>query len=241
MNIGIFGDSFADPVSKNTTPSWISILNQHFPKTVASYGVSSSNLYYSVEAFKKFHKKHNRNVFVVTAPGRLWARGSSFPIMYHKFFNGVNSVEDYIDFYKSAKEPERTEILKLLEAIRVYITYIQDFEYESYLQKLMIQDLLSIDKNIILIPCYNISNIPIDVNGNLFDIFEKENKAWGIDGIPSYKLDIRNCHMTAENNAILAQKVIDCLEKNQPLDLNINDFKAPTLDSKEFYIKGSTL
>lgn len=236
MNIGIFGDSYADPVSHNPTPTWIKLLNQHPNFHASSYAVSASNLYYSVEQFKKFYTRHERNIFVATHPGRIWLR-ASFPHDPYKFISGISTIEAYLDYYKNFKEPEKTRYTKIFNALEVYIAHIQDNQYEYYLQGLMLQELLSLDKNLIIIPCFGHSNSPIDVNGNLFSIFEKENKAWGIDGVKLQNSDIRNCHMTAENNAILAQKIIDHLENGNPIDLNIDHFVAPSLDSKDFYIK----
>ena len=239
MKIGIFGDSYADPISKNSTPTWIDILNQRPNIHSSSYAVSGSNMYYSVEQFKKMHKKHDRNIFLVTGPERIWARRIDFMDVRHSFIPGNDTIEHLIEFYKNCKEPERTYFLKILEALRIYFTFIRDYEYEVYLQKLMIQDLLSIDKNLILLPCFkeSIPYIPFDVNGCLFDVFEKENLSWGIDYNIQYQIDRRNCHMTAENNKILAEKIIAYIEQGKEIDLNINDFISPNLESKDFYIK----
>lgn len=236
MKIGIFGDSYASPKNANPTPSWINILNQHKDMFVSSYGQSASNFYYTVDQFKTYYKQYDLNIILVTNPGRIWARHSNTLHGFEKFFNSIDTIEEQLRLRKEhAVSVRQDKVITILETVKNYLLHIQDFEYECYLQELMIRDVLAMDKNLILIPCYS-NSILNNTKGNLFDVFLKENEAWG-EIYTNKATDIRNCHMTAENNKILAEKIIAYIEQGKEIDLNINDFVSPSLDSKDFYIK----
>lgn len=236
MKIGIFGDSYASTRNDNPTPSWINILSRRKNTFVASYGQSGSNFYYSVDKFKTHYKEYDLNIMLVTNPGRIWARHSNILEMTEKFFNSLETIEEQMQLYKKHLVGTRREkTITILETVKNYLLYIQDFEYECYLQELMIRDVMSMDKNLILIPCYNSS--ALKTSGNLFDVFLKENEAWGYKMHTDKVKDLRNCHMTAENNKILAEKIIAYIEEGKEIDLNINDFMSPSSESKDFYIK----
>jgi vacuolar-type H+-ATPase subunit E/Vma4 len=237
MKIGIFGDSYASIRNTNPTPSWIDILNQRENTFVVSHGQNGSNFYYSVDQFKTHYKQYDLNIMLVTNPGRIWARYSNILKMPENFFNSLETIEEQIQFQKEhAGLARREKIVTTLETAKNYLLYIQDAEYECYLQELMIQDVLSMDKNLILIPCYN-NNSALKTAGSLFDVFLKENDAWNYKIHVDNGIDIRNCHMTAENNKIFAGKIIAYIEQGKEIDLNINDFMSPSSGSKDFYIK----
>lgn len=232
MKIGIFGDSFADIKKYNSTPNWIDLLKERYDK-VQSFGSMGTNLYYSMKIFINQYKNFDKNIFMITSPFRIWA--NRFPIypQSRQFFQGINSVEQSIDFEKENNKNSHSLYtnIKILEAVQVYYSYIQNIEEETYKHGLMIKEILSLDPNTLLVPCYNTSMPNIDVG--LFNIFEKENAAWGIDDTTT--VDTRNCHMTAENNAILSQKMIACIDNNISFSLNIDDYVTPM--NKEFYIR----
>jgi hypothetical protein len=66
-------------------------------------------------------------------------------------------------------------------------------------------------------------------------IYAKENTAWNLAGetvIEEYN-DIRNCHMTTENNVIFADKA-DKWINGEPVHINLDDFVTTT--NKDFYL-----
>jgi hypothetical protein len=242
MKIGIFGDSFGDPtfpVIKNNTPSWIEILERRYDNVV-SYAQPGSSLYYSIDKFKTHNRKYDKNIFLVTEPARMWAAEFDVYPPAHRFFPGLDTILDHINWQKNPMNHyDRTpaeihHALKVLDASVIYKVYIQNIEEEIYKHNLMVNDLQK-KSNIILIPCF-----PDSVHGTrkhcLFDIYKKENLAWGFElpDKPDISKDNRCCHMTAENNAILAEKLINSIDNNVPFSLNIDDFFTPM--NKEFYI-----
>jgi hypothetical protein len=235
MKIGIYGDSYADPKQYYNTLTWVDIVREKHSGS-CSFGMASSNLFYSLLEFKKYYKQFDKNIFLVTGPMRIWA--PRFPIGAKKdqFLSSPSGVLNSIEFQKNNNNnaEKRHTNIKILESVLLYFAYIQNPTEDLHKQKLMIDEIKSLDPDVLLIPCFSIS-IP-DVNVGLGDIFDKENAAWNYEFYTNDIRDVRNCHMTAENNAILANKVIDHVEERTAFDLNINHFVNPTLEDKDYYL-----
>ena len=237
MKVGIYGDSFADsafPTNRTNTLNWMEVLQEKYD--VSCFGIVGSSLYFSIEQFKQQQDQFDKVIFLVTEPSRLWAKGLMTEPTKMQFFGGVDFIEGRIEYYKNLRDRPLQEIkhlLKISEAALIYKSYIQNFEEEEYKHNLMLKDLLK-NKNIISIPCFHNS-----IQGNetsLWDIYKKETLAWGVDldSISKYE-DVRNCHLTVENNRILAEKIIDSIENNNTsINLNLDDFMTPM--NKEFYL-----
>ena len=228
MKIGIYGDSYADPAKMNPTPSWTSLLETKY--SVTNYAVAGSNLYYSlVQIFKNF-RSYDKNILVVTQPARLMIPEQySIPETRQRFIAGIDTVEHLIN--DAAND---SSLIKFYESAKQYIMYLQDLRYEDYIHKLMIADLIKKIPNLILIPGFKWSGLSLNIH-SMYEIYVKETSAWNetSDSVRKY-IDIRNCHMTAENNAIFASKV-DQWITGAPVYINVDDFVTPT--NKEFYLK----
>lgn len=227
MKIGIFGDSFAS-LKLNPTPTWVDILSKKYD--ITNHSVSGSNLYYSVEQIKKFHLEYDKIVLVVTEPGRLqisdWIPVDSKSNQFvtgrfdSKYLNNLTSNPYEIHTWSAANQ---------------YFTYLQNNNYDVYIHNLMVKELKEIRPDIILIPAF--LNSWANVKGaSMHHIFLKENTEWNIgwiDTIEKYD-DLRNCHMTAENNAIFAEKAEQWIN-GEPVHINLDDFVTTT--NKDFYLK----
>lgn len=231
MKIGIFGDSFASSHKSNSTDSWIDILANNFDVEVHSAG--GSNLFFSISKFKEHYKKYDKNIFVVTSPGRIQL-SSRVPVdnpnMRH--VAAYNGIVWFIEEIKNGRRPKT--MMKALCAARDYFHYLQDDSYDNYIHELMLENLRTMSKNTILIPAFK-SSFHDGVNMCLYDIYLKENVKFGVTPFSNDFEDTRNCHMTAENNEILAKKVIHSLVSGNELNLSIEDFVTP--ENKDFYIK----
>jgi len=237
MKIGIFGDSFADvnyPLNRNPTPNWIELLQKKYKHIdVVSYGEAGSSLYYSVEQLKQFGHLYTTNVLLVTEPARVWAKDLDIDPPF-KFLAGIDSIKAQIELLKQSinysyvqKKHQRI----VLEAVIAYKMYVQNYEEEVYKHNLMVNELLK-KPNLILIPCFE--NCILGNAKGLYEIYRKENIAWQYNPDIDSGIDTRNCHMTAENNEIFAQKIIECIENGTTFNLNIDDYVTPM--NKEFYI-----
>jgi len=226
MKIGVFGDSFAI-LKLNPTPTWVDILSEKYD--VTNYAVTGSNLYYSINEIKKHHDQYDKIILVVTEPGRLKV-ADHIPLgLSQQFINGPLD-QKYIH-RKSLNEYERL----VWEAANQYYSCLQDDDYERYIHNLMLTEIKTIRPDIVLIPAflnswYNVSG------GTMIYIYHKENTAWNFDSttVVTQYTDNRNCHMTAENNAIFANKVEKWLD-GELVYIDLNDFVTTT--DKDFYLK----
>jgi hypothetical protein len=232
MKIGIFGDSFAADNKMNPTNSWVDILrNDH---EIENHSLPSTNLYYSILKIKEHYKKYEKIIFVVTQPSRIKI-SDSVPC--------PDPTRRYVAHWPNIKylinDANRNNIHDgpLIDAYNTalnYYKYIQDNVYDEYIHKLMLDDIVRMSSNIMLIPAFP-DSIPGKQVCSLIKIREKENLAWGYGYfIPTDFNDERNCHLTEENNLILARKILDSINSDF-LDLNLDDFVTPL--NKEFYIK----
>lgn len=232
MKIGIFGDSFASAVKLNDTAVWHELLGEKYNVTVHALG--GSNLYYSVRKFIKFHEQYDKIIFVVTMPGRQqiadWIPCADASL---KCVPGLTQAEALIN---NKATVDNKYLKEAYGAVINYFKYMQIDHYDNYIHKLMCDDIVKRRPDAIMIPAF--SNSVTDVKKNsLQDVYIKENRAWGyeelIPGVPQLYYDNRNCHLTAENNVILASKV-DSWIQGMPVVIDINDFVTPL--NKEFYL-----
>lgn len=67
MKIGIFGDSFAERMSKH---SWCEKLVCHLDADFDNFGLAGSDLYYSYNLFRENYKNYDLNIFIATGSSR---------------------------------------------------------------------------------------------------------------------------------------------------------------------------
>lgn len=242
MKIGIFGDSYTQKYNNsdivNDTKNWVDLLGQKYQLT--NFGSGGSNLYYSVTKFKKYHANFEKNIFIVTEPGRL--RLNSGPLLnipglhtaehnYNQIMKNLASpvVENLLNF------PTDKMKLQILQAAIDYYTYIKNDDYDQYVHNLMINDIVSLRHDTIFIPINEHSLPNCSSKNQLNCIYRLENLEWGFHAGPNME-DIRHSHMTYENNVILADKVEEWLH-GKPVDIDINDFIKPDISLRDFYLK----
>ena len=219
MKIGIFGDSYAANRIENDTKSWVDIIAEKYE--VTNYASAGTSLFYSMSIFEQYQHRFDKVIFVVTSPGRLLldnANNRSLSIA------GLRDCETKIENTSNPFE------LKILHAVRDYYIYVQNYNFNKYVHRLMIEKIKRIRPDTVLIPASLEKFDDIFSGASMCDIELKENNAWGIGGI----IDYRHCHMTAENNAIFATKVEEWLN-GKPVQINLDDFVTPM--NREFYLK----
>jgi hypothetical protein len=249
MKIGIFGDSFAAlKFKQNPTPTWVDILQEKFD--ITNFAVTSSNLYYSVNKFKEEHEKFDKIIFVATVPGRLqlpdWIETE---VDSHRYATNLSNVECELAHWHSLNEFEKKHLginfnlIRAHEAARNYYAYLDNEMYNNFIQKLMIDEVCRLRDDTVMIPVeFSSFGDPRTMPTTpLSDVCKKELRAWNetiysiqTKMIESDLRDFRNCHLTAENNAILAEKVEEWLS-GALVQIRLDDFATPT--NKEFYIR----
>lgn len=231
MKVGIFGDSFAAD-KFNETPSWTEILAEKYDVTV--HAIRGSNLYYAVNQFKKHNHNYDKIIFVVTLPGRQQiADWIPVPAPIYRYVPSPNQVEVY---FSNLKKDISQNLEQAYKAALDYFKYMQTYDFEVYVHNLMCEDIRNLRSDTVMVPAFGNSLTETKKNC-LNDIWNKENTAWGYNNIfPTSGLtylDIRNCHMTAENNVILAKKADSWIHGHEVV-IDVNDFVTPM--NKEFYI-----
>ena len=228
MRVGVFGDSFATrwmrtherykghPGFDDIGKPWF----EYLPYNVETFGESGSDIYYSYDLYLQNYKKFDKTVFIATAPGRLSVKD------YKNEYRHYNS-NVIAEIHKSRSSGKEAEFL---DSVIGFFKYVQDFDREVTVWNL-IKDDVKKDRNCLFIEGFG--------DNGLKDIFQMENSVWGVTFKDTHSPDIKDfryCHMTKENNQILASKVENCLSNSQDLVLNINHFYTPTIKEKSKYI-----
>jgi len=149
MNIGIFGDSFAQ-FNKDATPfHWSTIIKEKLNAEVEHYGYPSTSLFYSYKKFLENYTKYDLIIFAVTDPDRYvktfdWI---DKPANTNQYISGYGNV---IDLKKKASHEQDKKMLAHLEGWFI----MSDFEYNSTMQELMMRHMESLHTNIIFYPCF---------------------------------------------------------------------------------------
>jgi hypothetical protein len=250
MKIGIFGDSFAVPNEHvNLMPEqqdllyfkgWSNLISQEFD--VDNYARSGSSLYYSTELYKKHQADYDKNIFVISYPGRfeIPEKFGKFNTDRDRFVNNIVSVEQRIKRYQkysTADVPNKNALIKSFQAAIDYFVYLENTEFQNHIHKLLLDDVKQhASSNTIFIPVNKIT--PTCNEFYMEQVLYFENDHWGIDH-NKYNahthIDRRICHMTNENNYIFAQKIKEWIETGT-FNISINDFKKPSIDDKKLYI-----
>ena len=248
MKIGVFGDSFANlKLRENPTPTWVDILNEKY--NVTNFGESGSNLYYSVNKFKEEQHRFDKIIIVVTVPGRLqlpnWIE--TLGNTNYRYATNLSNVENQLDRWHNLNTFDKdhlkinSNLIKAFEAARDYFIYLDNKLYNNFIQKLMIEEVLRCRSDTIMIPVDVYSFGDGSTMTTLSDIYKKELQAWNENDhsihnkmIDEAIIDVRNCHLTVENNVILAEKVEEWLN-GSPVEIKLDDFVTPM--NKEFYIR----
>jgi hypothetical protein len=229
LKLGIFGDSFASlfcrnhkryathPIMKNLGKPWPLLLNNY---DVTNYAASGSDLYFSYKLYKENKHKHEKNIFVITAPYRLSVNNQITKEIVHLHHSSIaNSIKDRSTGYEK----------ELMDAVLKYYEYVIDYEKDLLFHNLMIEELKK--ENVLLIHGFG--------EKGLINVFDMESSVWGLtlnfQRGEKFK-DFRYCHLTKENNEILAQIITDCLKNNKPFEFDLKKFYKPLKSEKDKYV-----
>ncbi len=192
ITVGIFGDSYAnaehghDEFPEMKYNAWFYHLGNNYEAT--SYGVGGASNFYSYKEFLNNHHKHNKNVFLISYPGRhpsseiylennpkydYLGKGPGVDTDKGKrLFPSSANTSDYL-IRHSSEYNLTAEALRKLHATRDYYLWLAHDEYDKTVTELLIKEIQSIRPDTIFI--------------NLFyERFYKEPKEnWGLPLITS--------------------------------------------------------
>lgn len=228
IKLGIFGDSFADPIGGHPSrPDMDTLAWPHlFPRDLYQVGIhsgSGSSLYYSWNLFQKHQQEYDRVVLVITTPARFpgcWP-GSPRPRHVPNWFQ-VQQLRRIDPEYRSNVEYKR-----FLNAVESYYLELTDSRLGNWTWdfcNLMLADIIRQRPDVLLIPNrshdYRVPEGYIVNQANLCDYFpviarslrpeilgDVVNKQW-----IEYEELRCCCHLTPEANQHLAGQVQAHLE-----------------------------
>lgn len=224
LNIGVFGDSYADnelvPRMKELTTdeSWIRYIKDKGHR-ITSYALSGTASYHAFRKFKDHHAQYDHIVFCWSFAHRI----QNMPQRYARL-SSFKSVEQFYDTwaFKIYSTDEQAEIVKILLAYES----LNDFTFNNWIQQKMFDDVNKIckEKNIKLV---NIFPFVVRATGEvdfsdrhgdcLYRLFDVTNQELNINGF----MDVRSTHLSKENNDILGQIVLDRFAEDKKLIMDL--------------------
>jgi len=202
MKVGIFGDSYCDKNSIIDQPSWFEILESYGHK-VKSYGEGGSSVLYSASLLDKHAEEFDFLIWGVTNPPRLSITIDHDPYVLH-----FTSTDSY-----NAEEFDNIETRTKVNAACNYYKHLLDVNEQNLVASALINYMMSKYPNLMIIPCFY---DPLKLDFNLFDLCSKEINYYfpNMDHSEFYQTytDMRRCHLSKENNKILADLVAKNLQ-----------------------------
>lgn len=194
IKVGIFGDSYANSDHGHTDfpelkyNAWFYNLESKYE--AVSYGVAGASNYYSYTEFLANHSKYDKNIFLLTYPGRHPSseiyidRDSKFDFLgkgqgvdfgdKKRLFPSSANTADYLISHAENYNLDH-DTLQKLKAIRSYYLFLENKEFDLKITNFLIQDVLKIRPDTIFI--------------NLFyeRFYHEPKDLWGLPLITSIK------------------------------------------------------
>jgi len=249
IKLAIFGDSFAQDISPQweTTwadvgPSWIDHLRATNKYAVTNFANSGTSLYWSKKLFDKIHGDFDKIIFVVTFPCRR--------ITFDKLPDGCTQITN--TFYNSStvfdiiENKNKFNSYNVIEqnfllAVRDYYLHIQNDHFDHTVHSAILDDINEKRPDTIIIPAFPSSVPAMDkINSSpLLYIAQKDMLHFGLgEFLPNSAsmTDARKCHLSEENNKILATHMLQFLE-GKPVYLDVNKFVTPVKHLTHYFRK----
>jgi hypothetical protein len=248
-NIGIYGDSYSNvmhPNFNNAKNFWADDLKKYH--NVTNYGKPGNSIYNCYVDYMENNHKHEINIMVIPVSDRFYSEYLENSDIAKKMSNKnwythYSNVLFYKNSYKHKFNPSDTDFnLQLFDSVRLYFEFWKDIQYVNTVNLLLAEKIKTF-KNLITIdvvssdPDYiglqylsgwELTNAP-----GYIERYISNNTQAGHEDVENRKFlkDVRNCHLTEENNSVLLNIVQHAINNNiKEIKLKIQDFIAPTKD-----------
>ena len=217
--IAVYGDSFAVHNKDLKWQSWLSYLEKEYD--IDFYGADASNLFYSYKNFMENYKKYNKNIFIFTSTDRVSTSRHHFGGLVSQKYWLNNDRPDYTD-------NDKRDARRIYSYMSSVLT--DDFvkeQYDTY-HILMTERILNTNTNVLLIPAFPQPGNNFKNYKTLIDIYGMENRFW--KRTRNFH-DLRQCHLTEENNKVLADQINqELITVNGPtkIKLDLSMYVEPT-------------
>lgn len=208
--IAIFGDSFCSLHSQSEF-SWPSYLEKSTNAKITNFGLPATSILWSYKKLIDIADQYDWVIWCVSSIQRLTINIPVEPWSIH--YNGPGGWKDY-------KSSAVTDLLKTVDDFFLKVDFYEDL---NILYNNLITSAMNQYSNLSIIPCFG---QPMNVENHLSKISQLEVES--LINIPYDQVwqkyqDRRPCHLTPQNNQILANSVISQY-KNRIIELDINDF-----------------
>jgi hypothetical protein len=241
IKVGIFGDSYADCVHRDSRNlitdinhiGWPIILASDSRLGVENYAKNCTSIFYSYKKFYEHRDKFDTIIFVVTQGARLYNSNENILI------SNLSTIEQLIENLKLESKPQSLTYKQYLAA-KMYYEYLHEPEFSDYVRDKLIEDIINIckieNKKLILIPAFDedIKNIKyFNVSLDKITIGELKTQ-FGCTDYVMEKPKNRACHLSKTNNEILARLLAEIINGKE-LVVTINDFEFTKVSDPENY------
>jgi len=246
MKIAVYGDSFGG-INLTNIPgdnedrgkSWVQVLSEKY--NVTNFSAGGTSLFYSYEIFLQQNKNFDYNIFLITEPNRLTL--NNVDNEHFKHFNLA-----MLDVFSKVTENSNTgNDKKVIDALLGYYSYIHNQKYIDICHALMVNSIININQNSLIIPCFptsipgNTSLVEItdyELLDQILYLKDKGYRMWKLIDNKWTFADYRKCHLSEENNRILANIIDNSItNKTNILDIKLNDYQKAGKDIEFYYLK----
>jgi hypothetical protein len=210
-NIAIFGDSFCS-LNANSAFSWPSQLAQLTNAKITNFGLPATSILWSYKKLIDTIDQYDWGIWCVSSTQRITINVPIEPWSVH--YNGPGCWKNY-------KSPAVVDLLKVVDDFFLKVDFYEDL---NLLYNKLITSALNQYPNLTVIPCFD---QPLNVENWLSKISQLEVES--LTGLPYNRdwhqkyQDRRPCHLTPQNNEILAKSIIDQFGR-QIINLDTNNF-----------------
>jgi virulence-associated protein VapD len=241
IKVGIFGDSYADCVERDSSNAitsinyigWPNILANDSSLDVENYAKNCTSIFYSYKKFYEHRDKFDTIIFVITQGSRLYFSNEDILI------SNLSTIEQLIKNLNLQSQPHSLKYKQYLAA-KMYYEYLHEPEFSDYVRDKLIEDIINIckieNKKLILIPAFSedIKNIKyFNVSLDKITIGELKSQFGRTDYVIE-KHKNRACHLSKTNNEILARLLTEIINGKE-LVVTINDFEFTKVSDPENY------
>lgn len=197
MKIGVFGDSFCEHRYIPAYRGWWQLLDE-YGHDIHSYGESSSSILFSAQKIIEHGDKFDFLIWAVTTPFRLSIKLNQ---EYLHLTGSNQNINDVDIMYKSKAK-----------AGCDYLQHLINHREQCLVGQALVEYVRLKFPNLLTIACFP---DPLNVDFNLYELCSREAEAY----FPGQQLhivyerfiDIRTCHLSIDNNKILARLIAENL------------------------------
>lgn len=208
MKLGIFGDSYSTmPESGIGTLSedvpWMTLAKQQLSCSMKTHSLQGTSLWFSFEKFMKYHDKYTHIVFCYTEASRV-----NYMPAHLAQYSVFKEASDINHTYISASDADELSVIINAQKIG-YNHHLDLFIYQHIFEKI---NEICFSKNIKLTNLITTPN-PLDLRNKQGDCLLNLGKVSSKESILSSSLyhDNRCCHLSKENNIVLADIITKSL------------------------------